>query len=136
MNLPHQVNRVKEFAAILVRSGLADQQAVTSLLARYRNDYLPESKDPDTITAFCCFLVATGVLTPWQCDKLRRGQWKGFFYHDFVILDTLGFDGAVGHYLTRNINTGAYVDLTFRRTETGVECIVDHELWPAPKESS
>lgn len=35
------------------------------------------------------FILAQGVLTPWQCDRLLRGVWRGFWVDEFRLLRIL-----------------------------------------------
>ena len=80
----HRADSIEEFLDILVRSGLATEHQAKSLATQFREVYLKSSGIPDCITALCSFLVTSGVLTTYQCWKLRNGQWKGFYLDDFV----------------------------------------------------
>ncbi len=78
------------FVELLRRSGLATERAVGELVERYRKNYLPATRLPDTVTAFCSFLVAENVLTTWQCTKLRECRYKGSRVGHWLFLDELG----------------------------------------------
>jgi hypothetical protein len=102
---------IDELVGILVRSGLATEQEAAEYLRRYRDEYLKTTRMPDTITAFCRFLVANDILTTWQCWKLRNGQWKGFYLDDFVIIDFQGKNHEFSYYLARDTRDDAIVVL-------------------------
>jgi hypothetical protein len=104
---------VEEFFSILARSALIPEQQGIKLIAHYRDEYLTTSKLPDTITAFCDFLVTRMGLTVWQCAKLRNGQYKGFIWNNFVILDMLDADEKFSYYLARDTADGKCVRLGF-----------------------
>ena len=106
-----RIDRVEDLLADLVRSGLATDQQASGLINNYREVFLASSKLPDTLAAFCTFLVASQIVTTWQCEKLRHGKWRGFFLDDFVLLDSLGPDNEVSYYLARNSTNGEVVSL-------------------------
>ncbi len=76
---------------------------------------------PDTVEMFCDFLVASNRLAVWQCEKLRKGQWKGFFFDDYVLIERIGKDYDSVYYKVRNTMDGtlACLAVTPRPTETG-----------------
>ncbi len=51
-------------------------------------------------------LVAEGLLTIWQCDKLRDGKWKGFFLDGYKVLSHLNTDDSYSYYLAEDVATG------------------------------
>jgi hypothetical protein len=86
-----------------------DEKQIDSLKRRFREDYLPTSGLPDTVTTFCTFEVGERVLTPWQCEKLRNGQRKGFFLDNYALLDAIGHDDRNNYYLGRDTQSGQFV---------------------------
>ncbi|HEX2475621.1 MAG TPA: hypothetical protein VHK01_12800 [Lacipirellulaceae bacterium] len=102
----------EEFLRLLIRSELATKEESAALLAEFREVYLKSTWLPDSITAFCSYLVGAGHLTTWQCAKLRQGQWKGFYLGGFELLDLVSIDEEkFSHYLARNTGDDAIVRL-------------------------
>jgi hypothetical protein len=130
MSTLRTINTIAEFVPLLVRSELVAEAEVARLLKEYRAEYLPSRRVPDTITAWCTFLTATGSLTPWQCERLRNGQWKGFVLDDYLLLDRLGFDESHSFYFARERSTNAWVRLSIcvprPGGSSGLEFTVDH----------
>jgi hypothetical protein len=106
-NIPSTVD---EFAPILVRSKLSTQEQAVDFVAKYHEQPKPGNL-PDTLTAFCSFLVGEGLVTSWQCINLRNGQWKGFYLDHYLLLDKVYEDSKRRHYLARGTTDGAYVRL-------------------------
>lgn len=96
---------IPAFTAALVRSGLVTEETCNTLVMEYRTQFLSGTDLPDSITAFCSYLVSANILTNWQVAKLRAGQWKGFFVDAFVIMDILGHEGQFTHFLARDTNS-------------------------------
>jgi hypothetical protein len=117
----------------LVRSRLLTEQQATNVVAQFR-DSLAATSLPETITAFCSCLVAAGHITTWQCEKLRKGQWKGFYdLAGFVLLDNLGNDDSTfGYYLARDTTSGELVCLKVtppnRAKRSAIEYCVHHKF--------
>jgi hypothetical protein len=107
----HVPTSIEELVPVLIRSGLATEQEAAHFYTQYRNEFLKKVRIPDTLTAFCSFLVAHGNLSTWQCWKLRQGQWKGFRLDDFVLVDFLDKDQECSYYLARNTRDDAFVCL-------------------------
>jgi hypothetical protein len=103
---------IDDFCALLVRSNLATEEQMAVLARRFRDEFLSATSLPKIITSFCTFLVGTGILTTWQCEKLRNGKWKGFFdLKNFTILDDLGGDADLWYFLARDDVDGGIVRL-------------------------
>jgi hypothetical protein len=102
------------FISILVRSQLTTQDHIESIVASFQRDYVPTSKYSNTITALCSFLTSCGLLTSWQCGRLRRGQYKGFSIDEFTLLDNMGQDRGEQCYLAREKTTGTLVRIAIR----------------------
>ena len=116
----------------LVRSGLATDQQASDLVSVYSEVFLASSQLPDTLTAFCTFLVASETVTTWQCEQLRNGKWKGFLLDNFVLLDSLGPDSEFGYFLARNKTDGEVVSLAItplnRTSSSKIEYRVDRRF--------
>lgn len=126
------IDDVEEFLALFVRSGLTNREQCDQLLASYRSEYLPAATLPDTITCLCSFLISRDALTTWQCEKLRNGQYKGFFIDHFKLLDRLSYKGDFGYYLALDMQEGVYVKLavtpTARKKGADIEYRVEERL--------
>ena len=128
-----RIDSIDEFVAVLKRSGLVHGVDVDQLINRYEGEYLTETKMPKVITTLCTFLVSIQMLTTWQCEKLRHGQWKGFGdFESFELLDQLDRNNEFGYYLARDIRDGRIVRLEMTpmsRTKDGkIEFRVDQVL--------
>ncbi len=104
-----RVKSIDQFLVLLAQSKLADETQIDALKRQFRNEYLPASDLPDTVTTFCTFVVGQGVLTPWQCEKLRNGQWKGFFLDTYALLDSIGDDHRNNYYLGHDMQSGRFI---------------------------
>jgi hypothetical protein len=115
MSKRDRADTVDQMVAALIRSALVTEDRAAALLTEYRTDFAPSSGMPDTVTAFCTYLVSIEEVTTWQCEKLRNGQWKGFFeLDDYELLDKLGSDDEYGYYLGRHTAKGTFVRLAIR----------------------
>jgi hypothetical protein len=126
-----KADSVEDFTRLLVRSGLVSEDRVAVLVDEFHNQFLPTSKLANTITAFCSFAVGNGEITSWQCEKLRKGQWKGFFdLEGFVMLDNFEPDSEYAHFLARDLKTGGIVRVAVtppsKWKDGRVEFRVDH----------
>ncbi len=54
---------------------------------------------PSDGESFATYLVESGRLTQWQCDKLKAGRYKGFFLGKYRLLGYLGSGGMSSVYL-------------------------------------
>ena len=132
MTTPRSVNSVDDYVPLLIRSGLVSEDVAARLLSEYRSAYLPTHRKSDPITTWCAFLVASGSLTPWQCERLRHGQWKGFLFEGYLLLDWLGSDESrsCSFYLARQVATDAVVRLAISPPQPGLpphpDFSVDH----------
>jgi len=60
--------------------------------------------EPDGVERLGDYLVASGFLTRWQCDKLRSGQYKGFFLGQYKFVD-VDPDLEAYHYLAEDLES-------------------------------
>jgi serine/threonine-protein kinase len=72
----------------LRKSGLVPAGQLDALLAQ-----LPHGERPPAVLDR---LVAAGLLTPFQADRIGAGKYKGFVLGGYVILDRIG-GGGMGH---------------------------------------
>lgn len=94
-----------KFVELLQRSGLVRSEEIDSLRAEFPFTLT----DQFAVDEFCRELIDKGVLTTWQCDKLRQGKWKGFFVDGYCILRHLGKDKTSAMFLCREVATGRLV---------------------------
>ena len=115
MRLPRDIDDVEEFWRLLAGSCLVKQEALTILYKSYRDEYLRAIRQPDTVDSVCGFLLIASRLTSWQCEKLRCGQWKGFFLDQYVLVDLIGETEMHRYYLARHIDGRNYVRIAVTR---------------------
>src|SRR5262245_4077178 len=111
MNENLLVCTIEGFIDFWVRSQLTTQEEALTHQHAYKETFLRASSIPDSITAFCCYLVSAGALSCWQCDMLRRHKWKGFFLDHYEVVDLVGYDDDSSYYLARDLDTKEYVKL-------------------------
>ncbi len=93
--------RVDEFAALVLRSGLVERDQLHRVLRALK---APVEGRPITDVAFVGqHLVEVGLLTPWQCNNLVEGRHKGFFLKKYKLLDHLGTGGMSSVYLAEHV---------------------------------
>lgn len=112
MKLP--VETIEEFAELLVRSGLLESDQVKKIIHSYNEDFAKVAKTGSTITSFTTYLIKRDVLTCWQCNKLRQGQFRGFILGSFQLLDYQSHDEDTGVYLAQDIKSGQVVRLAIK----------------------
>jgi hypothetical protein len=85
---------IDEFAELLARSGIATSQQANEWLALFRAEHFA-SDSPKAIADFCNFLNSMGSVTEWQCEKLKLGRWKGFYFEEhYLLLEQVGKGGS------------------------------------------
>jgi hypothetical protein len=72
-----RIDNIEDFVDVWARSQLSTPEEASRVLTAYRQDFLPASQMPDTISSLCVYLASQGVLSPWQCEMLRSSKWKG-----------------------------------------------------------
>jgi hypothetical protein len=96
---------VDTFLALAVKSGLINVGDFNEVRADI-DAGLPTEGALDTV---CTHLSAKGILTKWQCEKLRQGKWKGFFLDGYCFLDQIGKGMTTSTYLCKEVATGRRV---------------------------
>lgn len=87
---------VDTFLECVRRSKLLSTQELEDALAPWQGAW------PDQPEPVAEFLVARGLLTPWQVEHLLQGKHKGFFVGKFRILSLLGTGGMSSVYLVEH----------------------------------
>jgi hypothetical protein len=86
---------IDEFAELLARSGIATSQQANKWLAQFRAEHPVASDPPTAIAEFCSYLIANEDVTEWQCEKLKLGRWKGFYFEDhYLLVEQVGKGGS------------------------------------------
>jgi hypothetical protein len=112
--------KIDEFAELLARSHLTTSQQANEWLELFRAECLAADDAQNAITEFCSFLIAGDRITEWQCEKLKLGRWKGFYFDDhYVLLEQVGKGGDnassyYSSYKARDIRTNKHVCLFIR----------------------
>lgn len=94
---------IKKFIEGLQQSGLVPTEELRALLSKVREDQKNPLSDPDQVREV---LVAEGLLTEWQFQKLRSGRCRGFFLGDYKLLGHLGTGGMSTVYLAEHVTVG------------------------------
>ena len=112
-----KISDADEFIDLAIRSRLVGRDDID----RAREAALSADNTSITLDRLCESLVAQNLLTAWQCEKLRNGQYKGFFFERrFELMDRLGNDDNSVRYLAFDLSGRRNVTLRiFRRERSG-----------------
>jgi len=91
---------VENLLGLIERSGLVEQDRLTAAMEALRTRLggtLPE--DSQVVTDA---LIADGLLTSWQAEKLLEGRYKGFMLGKYKLLSLLGTGGMSAVYLAEH----------------------------------
>lgn len=91
-----------DLVKLIRRSGLVDDQQLAKALQG------PDEPQSDS-GVICSRLINAGLLTPWQCDQLLAGRYRGFFLGKYKMLDKLGSGGMSSVYLAEHLEMGRRV---------------------------
>ena len=103
-------SEIDRFLALLLASKLFKNveslNDAWNLFLQERNN----SEEP-TVVSFCDHLISTNQLTSWQCKMLKNGQYKGFYFDDFKLIDLIKHEEACSFYKAENQTTKHFVKL-------------------------
>lgn len=91
---------VEQFLDLIRRSQLIEAEQLQKVLQELRAGNNPSTLSAEALSEK---LVAEGLLTRWQCSKLREGRYKGFFLGKYKLLDHLGSGGMSSVYLAEHV---------------------------------
>ncbi len=109
-----------EFAKLLASSGIATNHDAASWLELFRTQRRSMGVAKNGVEEFCGFLISEGHVTGWQCEKLKAGKWKGFFFEDrYLLLEQVGKGGDdtesyYSSYRARDAKTNGLACLVIR----------------------
>ena len=105
------LNDIDGFCRVLAASGLVSGDSIAAILVDFRAHSAQDTKYGASFTAFMKYLVANGIVTCWQCAKLRNGQYQGFFLDGYRILDSIGADPGCSRFLAEDSRSAQCVVL-------------------------
>ena len=88
------------FLDFLRRSCLVERDQLERLLTQWKQQAPDKLADTDLL---CDALIETGLVTRWQCERLRDGRYKGFFLKKYKLLDHVGTGGMSTVYLAEHV---------------------------------
>lgn len=86
------------FLNALKQSGLIESEQLERLLAELPSD----GQSGDIATKLRARLLADGMITRWQAEKLSQGKHRGFFLGKYKLLDIVGRGGMSMVYLAEH----------------------------------
>ncbi|QGJ70563.1 Serine/threonine-protein kinase PrkC [Planctomycetales bacterium 10988] len=89
------------FEALLLRSGLIEEDRLPTVRKRMRKDLSGE--EPNT-KRMAQWLLNEGFITPWQNEKLMQGRHRGFFLGNYKLLGHISKGGMSEVYLAEQVN--------------------------------
>ncbi|KKK46291.1 hypothetical protein LCGC14_3164130, partial [marine sediment metagenome] len=93
--------KVDTFLDLLRRTGLVEKDQLDGVLLDFKREADGKPlKDTDAVAEK---LIDAGLLTRWQCEKLKEGRHKGFFLGKYKLLDHLGTGGMSSVYLAEHV---------------------------------
>ncbi|MFW5692698.1 MAG: serine/threonine-protein kinase, partial [Thermoguttaceae bacterium] len=92
---------VDTFVDLLYRSGLIEKDQLDLALDQVRSEGGGQLPTDAELLAEC--LMAQGLVTRWQAEKLLEGRHKGFFLKRYKLLDHLGTGGMSSVYLAEHV---------------------------------
>ncbi len=90
-----------KFLELTKRSNLVEADRLAKFLAELKKKVPPEQFEDSDFLADQ--LITAGLLTRWQCDKLKEGRHKGFTLGKYKLLGHLGTGGMSSVYLAEHI---------------------------------
>lgn len=99
------------FMRLALDSRLLSHNALREMVQTLEREHPYVGTDAVGVATLCKQLEQHELLTPWQCEKLRSGRWKGSYLAEFAILNHVRYDEACHIYLAKNVRTEQMVHL-------------------------
>jgi hypothetical protein len=100
---------IDDFVQFLSRSEVTTAQQAIEYVAQFNAEHPEAIKAQKALDKFCDYLICTGLVTAWQCKKLRLGRWKGFYMDNYLLLEQVPYDQVNLAYKARDSTTGDVV---------------------------
>ena len=95
--------------ALAVDSGLLRQFDIDAQFALFQIQPHAEIGELERMKQFSNWLIDSGVLTRWQCEKLLSGRWRSFFTDGYKLLERFDADHQSSCYRAEVVATGQHV---------------------------
>jgi|GEM_PF-4255665 len=105
-----------KFLDLLLRSGLLDKAGISKAC---------RGVDAKSLEELCTHLVQNGSITTWQCEKLRAGKHRGFYFEKYVLQDQLCRDDVSTTYLAVDLETNQKVGVRIKPPSDGTSYSFD-----------
>ncbi len=93
----------KSFLSLLQKSGIVPEDRLKLALAELSKRAAGKTVSLDELSDH---LIETGLITPWQSEKIQSGKYKGYFLGKYKLLGHLGTGGMSSVYLGEHTITG------------------------------
>lgn len=100
-------SEVDQFLARLLASRFLDYDGFRRASAHVSTG----ARDAEALDKLCTALIDDGVLTEWQCAKLRQGKFKGFHVDNYCLLSQLETNDVETTFTARDVVKGTIVEL-------------------------
>lgn len=104
---PSSSTAIDKFVTYTLASGLVNFGTLIDACA----DFDAGRTDESAVADLQMHLVERRVLTDWQCNKLKNGQFKGFYLDGYCLLSQIGKTDRLCIYSAREVTTGKIVAL-------------------------
>lgn len=99
-----------DFIEVIKRSNLLSLDELEKWIAEYYQSLGGDNSA--SVSGLSNHLVNAGVLTAWQCDKLRQGKHRGFSVGQYILTDLLEIGCEANKYSAIQVTDGKRVVLS------------------------
>ncbi len=92
---------VEKFLDLVQQSGLVEKDRLQTFVALLEKE--SDGKLPSDVDEVARRFVAENLVSPWQCDRLLEGKYRGFFLGRYKLLGQLGAGGMSTVYLGEHV---------------------------------
>ncbi len=116
-NAPMKVESADRLTDLLIKSGLVKRQRYETWRSERSRRSISRASDLAEL------IVADGLVTRWQADKLLAGKWKGFRLDRYVITGFVRVDDhkRVSYFSAEDFETGRHVILEVMPRSSGLQ---------------